>query len=67
MQIIGRELVMQADVISAFEQSRTERGVNLHGGFDNPLSDVLVKHLDFSSVFSVSTVVFRGDMQRAPR
>jgi hypothetical protein len=67
MQTINRELVMQARVIGAFEHPGTERGVNFHGAVDDPLSDVFVKHLDSSSVSSVSAVVLSLNLQEAPR
>ena len=63
MQSIHRELVVQARLIGAFKHPGTQGAMHLHRGFDDPLGNVFVKHRDFSSVFSVSSVVASLSLQ----
>lgn len=44
LQIVGRELVIKARVVSLFEQPRTEGTMNSHRRVDDPLRDVVDRH-----------------------
>jgi hypothetical protein len=57
------EFVRETRVIGAFQESGTERRMDVDGCADDSLRDVFVQHEDMTFVSSVSSVVMNLDKQ----
>jgi hypothetical protein len=57
LQAMQRELVNEAHMVRALQQTGAERRMHLHCGTDDSMRDVFMQHQDAISVFAEVTVV----------